>query len=127
MGIEGIMGHIHCCGGLRKARTFLLQPQDNYMYAQADYLDFCPVCGHTVLQLTRIGKDYKVSSLRKTNEKARRFFEKIKPYIKEEKNPEIYLAAKYYSKFYLYYNEYGKRKKCYSNLSTMKLGKFENI
>lgn len=119
------MGYIHCCSGLRKTRSFTLSPEENYQYAQVDYLEECPICGHTITQLTRIDTDNKVSTCRKINEKARKFFGVLKSSILYEKNPECQ-TYNTFSKFYLYYNEFGKKKKCYSNLSSLKIGLFEN-
>lgn len=119
------MGYIHCCSGLRKTRSFTLSPEKNYQYAQVDYLEECPICGHTITQLTRIDAKNKISTCRKINDKARKFFGALKSSILYEKNPECqtYNTS---SKFYLYYNEFGKKKKCYSNLSSLKIGLFEN-
>jgi hypothetical protein len=119
------MGYIHCCAGLRKSKTYCISPEDNYLLAQMDYLEECPICGHTVVQLTKIDLDNNVSVCRKINEKARKLFEKLKNSILFEKKTEG-ARVKAHSKFYLYYNEYGVKKKCYSNLSTMKLGLFES-
>lgn len=119
------MGYIHCCAGLRKSKSFSLIPEDNYLSAQIDYLEKCPICGHTVTQLTRIDINNNVSIYRKINEKARKLFEKLKNSIQYERESE-YNIKHGYSKFYLYYNEFGVKKKCYSNLSTLKIGLFEN-
>lgn len=119
------MGYIHCCAGLRKSKSFSLTPEGNYLSAQLDYLEKCPICGHTVTQLTRIDINNKVSICRKINEKARKLFEKLKNSIKYERESE-YRMKHGYSNFYLYYNEFGVKKKCYSNLSTLKIGLFEN-
>ncbi|MBE7709035.1 MAG: hypothetical protein E7Z93_01160 [Cyanobacteria bacterium SIG32] len=91
------------------------------MLCELDYLKKCPVCGHTVVQITRIDKDNKISTIRKTNEKARNLFAKVKDKILYAEVNENYLV-KQYGKFYLYYNEYGVKKKCYSNLKNLKLG-----
>lgn len=95
------------------------------MFAQVDYMEECPVCGHTVLQLTRIDFGNNVSVCRKINDKARKLFNKLKNSILFEKNPEG-ARLKVYSKFYLNYNEFGVKKRCYSNLSSLKIGLFEN-
>lgn len=95
------------------------------MFAEVDYLETCPICGHTVTQLTRIDSDNNVSVCRKINEKARKLFDKLKNSILYEKKTEG-TRLKVYSKFYLNYNEFGVKKKCYSNLSTLKIGMFEN-
>ncbi len=122
---EAKLGYIHCCGGLRKSKSYTLTPEEDYRFAQVDYLEQCPICGHTIVQLTRIDFENKVSVCRKVNEKARSLFEKLRSSILYEKESEG-LMVKAYSKFYLYYNEFGVKKKCYSNLSTLKIGLFEN-
>ena len=90
-----------------------------------DYLDECPVCGHSVTQLTRIDFDNNISVFRKTNEKAKKMFENLKSSILFEKITGAF-KLKAYSRFYLNYNEFGKKKRCYSNLSTLKMGLFDN-
>ena len=119
------MGYIHCCAGLRKSKSYCITPEENYFLAQIDYLEQCPICGHSVIQLTRIDMDNNVSTCRKINEKARKLFEKLKSSILFEKKTEG-SRINSRSRFYLYYNEYGVKKKCYSNLSTLKMGLFEN-
>jgi hypothetical protein len=119
------MGYINCCSGLRKSKTYSIAPEENYRFAQIDYLDECPVCGHTITQITRIDFDNNVSVCKKINEKARKLFEKLKNTILFEKEAQVF-RFKAYSKFYLNYNEFGVKKKCYSNLSSLKMGLFEN-
>lgn len=119
------MGYIHCCAGLRKTKSYSVSPDADYFMAQVDYLEKCPICGHTVTQLTRIDFDNKVSVCRKVNDKARKLFDKLKHSILFEQKVEI-PNIKTYSNFYLHYNEYGVKKKCYSNLSSLKMGLFEN-
>lgn len=120
------MGYIHCCGGLRKTKTFRLLPQEDFVLCELDYLSKCPVCGHTVVQLTRIDKDNNISTIRKINKKAKEFFSKLKSKILYQEAVENY-PAKYRGSFYLYYNEYGVKKKCYSNFKNLKLGKISLI
>lgn len=119
------MGYIHCCAGLRKTKSYSISPEEAYLFAQVDFLEKCPVCGHTVTQLTRIDFKNNVSICRKVNEKARKLFDKLKNSILFEQKMEN-TRLKVYSKFYLHYNEFGVKKKCYSNLSTLKMGLFEN-
>lgn len=119
------LGNIHCCAGLRKSKSYAIAPESDYRFAQLDYLEQCPICGHTVVQITRIDFENNVSVCRKINGKARSLFEKLKKTILFEKKPEG-VRVKAYSKFYLNYNEFGVKKKCYSNLSTLKIGLFEN-
>ena len=114
------MGYIHCCGGLRKTKSFRLSPQDDFVLCEIDYLSKCPICGQLTVQLTRIDKNNKISTIRKSNKKALEFFNRIKSKILYEEKAINYPKA--CGKFYLYYNEYGIKKRCYSNLSRMKLG-----
>lgn len=119
------LGYIHCCGGLRKSKSYSIVPEKKYLSARLDYLEQCPVCGHTVTQLTRMDFDNRISTCRKVNDKARQLFETLQnSIIAQENSFPNYSPTR--SKFYLYYNEYGVKKKCYSNLSTLKIGLFEN-
>lgn len=120
------MGYIHCCSGLRKTKTYSITPDEDFMLAQLDYLAECPVCGHTIAQITRIDFANNVTVYRKVNDKARRLLEKLKKNILFERKDEYATSHGYYSNFYLCYSEFGTKKKCYSNLSTLKIGLFEN-
>ena len=95
------------------------------MLCEADYLAKCPVCGHTVVQLTRIDIDDNISIVRKVNRKAKEFLKKLKKFILYEVRPISYNKINC-GKFYLNYNEFGVKKRCYSNLSTLKIGLTEN-
>lgn len=114
------MGYIHCCAGLRKARSFELSPAEGFVVCKLDRLVCCPVCGHYVIQLTRLDLSNTVSVVRFTNTKAKKFWKKVKKNILYEEKDYDYSSQK--GCFYLNYNEYGIKKRCYSNLSNMKLG-----
>ncbi len=124
-GDSSSMGYIHCCGALHKTRTYRLVPRDNFVLCELDYLTRCPVCGHTVAQLTRIDKDDNISIVRKVNKKAKEFLKKLKNFVLYEERPINY-NKRNYGRFYLNYNEFGVKKRCYSNLSTLKIGLSEN-
>ncbi len=120
------MGYIHCCGALHKTRTFRLVPQKGFLICEVDQLKRCPICDNLVVQLTRVDDDDKiVSTIRHTNTKAVKFFEKLEPQILYE--DKIINYAKHSGKFYLNYNEFGVKKRCYSNLSRLKMGRIENM
>lgn len=119
------MGYIHCCGALHKTKTYRLVPQGNFVLCEVDYLTKCPICGHTVVQLTRVDDGDNISVVRKVNKKAREFFKKLEKYILYEVRPINYNKINY-GKFYLNYNEFGVKKRCYSNLRTLKIGLAEN-
>ena len=119
------MGYIHCCGALHKTRTFKLVPQKDFLVCEVDYLKKCPVCGHLVVQLTRIDNKKEPSIVRRVNVKAKKFFEKLRDKIIYE-NKIINYSDKNHGKFYLNYNEYGVKKRCYANFSTLRIGLTEN-
>lgn len=119
------MGYIHCCGALHKTKTYRLVPQGDFVLCEVDYLAKCPICGHTVVQLTRVDDGDNISVVRKVNKKAREFFKKLEKYILYEVRPINYNKINY-GKFYLNYNEFGVKKRCYSNLRTLKIGLTEN-
>ena len=115
------MGYIHCCGGLRKTKSFVLAPYENFTICELDILNQCPVCGNFSIQITRLNSENQISTIRYTNNKAKKFLQRIKPKILYEKINYNY-NLKYLGKFYLNYNEYGVKKRCYSNFSTLKIG-----
>lgn len=118
------MGYIHCCGALHKTRSYKLVPQEDFVLCELDFLKKCPVCGHTVVQLSRVDKFDRISVVRKTNKKAHEFFNKMQKFVLYELAPQKIPES--YGKFYLNYNEYGVLKRCYSNLSRLKIGLVEN-
>lgn len=117
------MGVIHCCSALRRSKSFDLEPESKKFFkCQLDILPVCPKCGNYILQITRVDFQGNVSVIRKKNFKALRLLMKLKPFII---NNQGFLNAR--GKSFLYYNEFGVKKKCYSNLSTLKIGKFDNF
>lgn len=119
------MGYIHCCGGLRKTKSYRLVPRDNFVLCELDVLKKCPVCGHTVVQLTRVSDKDEISTVRKVNSKAKKFFQDLQNSILYEKIPQK--TPRFgIGKFYLNYNEFGVLKRCYSNLNTLKIGLYES-
>lgn len=115
------MGYIHCCGGLRKTRSFVLSPTDNFVVCELDLLTKCPICNHFVIQLTRLDKNNNLSSLRFSNRKAIDFWKQIQSKILYERK-EFDYSKRRGGTFYLNYNEFGVKKRCYSNFSNLKIG-----
>lgn len=115
------MGYIHCCGGLRKTRSFVLSPTGNFVLCELDYLAKCPVCNHFVIQLTRIDKKNAITSMRYINKKAELYWDKFKLNILYERKNFDY-SRRCGGSFYLNYNEFGVKKRCYSNISNLKIG-----
>ena len=81
---------------------------------------------NTVLQLTRLDYENRISIVRKTNKKARLLREKLESSILSEIGKNTNIMPSYGSSFYLMYNEFGVKKKCFSNLSQLKIGLSEN-
>lgn len=119
------MSSIHCCGAKRAARSFVLAPQDGFLFVKLSVLDNCHVCNHFVVELFRVDYLHNVTRVRKTNLQARKFFDKLKTSIMYE-YPNCSKLFASHGTFYLNYNEFGKTKRCYSNLSTLKMGLFDN-
>lgn len=120
------MGVIHCCSRLQRSQTFILAPDKNFVFVELDILPRCSDCGHFVAQLTRIDFENKLSIVRKVNQKARSFFEKLEHDILFEVKTSVF-SPRQAGSFWLGYNEFGKKKKCFSNLSSMQLGRFDNF
>ena len=118
------MGYLHCCGALRRSESYSLVPQDGFLMAEMDILEECPVCGHYVVQLTRIDLNNEISFVRKSNLHARKLYYNLKTSILRKQEKRFSLKSQ--GKSYLCYNEFGKKKRCYSNLSTLKIGLFDN-
>ena len=116
------MGYIHCCSGLHKTRSFVLVPCGNFSMCELDFLKECPVCGHFIIQITRINNNNELSSIRFRNKSAQKIWKKIQPNILYERKHYDYSKIPRSGSFYLNYNEFGIKKRCYSNLSNLKIG-----
>ncbi len=116
------MGYIHCCGGMRETKSFSLFPSDGFVLCDMDILAECPVCGHYVIQLTRIDNTNSLSTIRLTNNKARKFWSRAKSKIMYEHSKYDGCLFTNRGTFYLGYSEFGVKKRCYSNLSNLRLG-----
>ncbi len=119
------MGYLHCCGGLRRCASYSIVPQEGYLLAELDILEECPVCENYAVQVTRIDIEHNVSVVRKSNIQARKLFENVKSSIIRRQDYKYSVNQK--GKSYLYYNEFGTKKRCYSNLSTLKMGMLDNL
>jgi len=117
------MHYINCCNKRRICDLYELQNLSGVVRTYAFYLEACPVCGHSALVLRRILADGSVNEFRKKNDKARKLFAKIRPFILSKILPFRLEGG---SSYFLHYLEFGQVKKCYSNLSSLTLGKFEN-
>jgi len=115
------MGYIHCCSALQKTRTFVLCPKEDSPAREMDFLEKCPVCGKTVLQITAADKNNNIITHRYVNKKAKEKLKKMELQILyEEKFFDYSKTGK--GTFYLNYNEFGVKKRCYSNITNLKIG-----
>ena len=109
---------------MQKCRLFYLKPCESYRLAVVYWLDACSMCGHSVLYMRRVDYNNNYSSFRKTNEKARKLFAKLEAAIDFEYHTP---APAFGSGFYLHYNDCGTVRRCYSNFSTLQMGRFAGI
>ncbi len=119
------MPKIECCNHFQECKLFYLKPNEQFRESKLYYLKACDTCGHTVLVLKRVDWNLNQNEFRKTNDKARKLFDKLEQFVDFEFHPVLVAAPK--SKFYLHYSEYGTIKKCHSNLSMLKMGLFDNF
>lgn len=109
---------IVCCGLKQKSVTYICEPPDGFIFQQIDYLVWCKHCKRSVLQVTRLDLDNNVSYFRRTDDAAKKLFNKLRPsIIYKLKNSFSFASA--HGSFWLGYNEYGRKKRCYSNLSSL--------
>lgn len=121
------MGFINCCGKNVYADVFELIPVTGSVWAVLrDMHDVCPHCGHFKIQIDKITIDGEFKSIVYENAKAfklrRKLFDSCSVRRRIVHKEDVAGSA-----FYLYYSEYGKKKKCYSNLSTLKMGMFDSL
>ena len=50
---------IHCCGKNQRSKAFICDPPEGYIYQRIDFLVWCKVCKHTVMQVTRVNAKIK--------------------------------------------------------------------
>ena len=117
------MPYLECCNRRRFCNAYKIENISGLVLNIAYYLEACPICGHSVLIIQRFVFDGSMSEVRKINDKARKLFDKIRPTI----------ICKYVSteaggsSYFLKCNEYGSIKRCYSNLSSLQMGLFDNL
>lgn len=119
------MPKVLCCNHKQSCRLYYLKPGENFKLSLLYWLDSCSICGHCVLYMQRLDYDNNFSSFRKSNLKARALFDKLKNQIDFEYKPAAFVKDK--KIFYLNYNDFGTIRKCYSNFSSLKIGRFSGI
>lgn len=117
------MSFVKCCKHKRKASSYNIIPQDGYINVIMNVIDnLCPVCGGYVVELERTDAKGITSTITRKNSVGYELFDKLEnSIISKIKNSNIITSG-----FYLNYNEHGKKKRCYSNFSTLKIGRTDN-
>jgi hypothetical protein len=118
------MVRILCHGASQKSEIFKIEPtksgiKDEFVF----YLKKCAICENPVLQILRI--DIWGNVLEPVRLKTRNIEKFLNSMSVIWKPQKLNLSSQAHSDFYLEYNEYGIKKRCYQNLSSVKLGKIE--
>lgn len=111
---------VECCGKLHKARVYKLVSENGYKNSYLK-IAYCPVCKTTFAITEKVS----IKNNKKKRERYNGYFAaaRIYKHLLYAIITEICsFKCGASSSFYLKYNEYGKIKKCYSNLSALKLG-----
>lgn len=113
------MFRIQCCNKQKKCSVFAIAKT---RMIQSAYLKmcYCMDCGSFIVVIETTDFNGHTKIIRKQNAEAYELFEKNKHNILFEVKP--IQNGKF--GWYLKYCEFGRIKKCYSNLRTLKLGKF---
>lgn len=109
---------ISCCGRLQRGIAFMCDEPEGFLLQRIDFLCCCKQCKHTVLQVSRLDVEHRFSSFRRTDDEARALFEKLRTSIRYRIFTP-YSYANNRSKFYLNCNVFGRKQKCYSNVSSL--------
>ena len=109
---------IYCCGRLQRCVSFMCDAPQGFLLQRIDFLCYCKQCKHTVLQVSRLDVDHKISWFRRTDDDARKLFDRLRTSIQYRITiPYNYVNNK--SSFSLGCNVFGRKQKCYSNLSSL--------
>jgi len=111
---------IECsCGKKHSSILYELKPYEEYVdvYLNVIYQD-CLACGKYVVELERTDKKGIKQKIKRFNQSAIDLYKKVEQFILNEVKSSNVVGGR----FYLNYGEFGVKKKCYSNLSTLKMG-----
>ena len=109
---------LKCCGIRQKSAAFVCDAPSGFLFQRIDFLVRCKVCKRTVMQVSRLDVNNNVDWFRRTDAKAHELFERMRSsIIYKVVEPYEYVVTK--GSFYLNCNEFGRKTKCYSNLSAL--------
>jgi len=121
--MEGILlAFITCHDRKQKADIYKITPTRQGIFEEIVlHLPECSFCKNTILVIRRIDIFGNVlPASRMTGKKAKKFLSEMNIIWK----PKTIHTPSYKGNWYLPYSEYGSIKKCYSNLSALKIGLF---
>ena len=110
---------LKCCDGMRKCKVFALAKGRLFESAVLK-IGRCSKCKRLIVSVEKTDFNGRKTCIKKYGLQAQLLYERNLYNILYE--VVQYKSGKY--GFYLNYQEYGKVKKCYSNLHTLKLGKY---
>lgn len=108
------MFRFECCDAKRKCRTYVLANKRQAVLK----IGICPKCNRISALIVIDG----IVKVRRSGSEAYDLFHRNLPNILFE----LKRIESGKNGWYLEYNEWGRKKKCYSNLRTLKLGLFDN-
>lgn len=117
------MSYICCCGRKCAVEVFKVKNPEKYLAVFVSELKSCPVCRAYVVEIRRYTAFGRLLVVRKSGKKAKKLFAKIKFELCKITDYERVLGEV----STLNYNEFGKIKKCHSNLSGLSIGRFESL
>ncbi|MFA7658785.1 MAG: hypothetical protein WCY19_05070 [Candidatus Gastranaerophilaceae bacterium] len=114
---------IECsCGRKRASIKYELESHDGFFDCVMNVIyEKCP-CGKFILELERTNKEGRQKPKRFYGKEAYEIHDKLEKSILHKIGSSNVVCGR----FYLNYGEYGKKKRCYSNLSTLKMGRLDN-
>lgn len=119
----GCMSFINCCGSRHSVKVFKMKDTQGFLAVFVSILQKCPICGGFIIEMRRYTVFGQLMLVRKSGAKARKLFTKIRSNlcnIADYERSSGTIST-------LNYNEFGKIKKCRSNLSRLSIGKFESL
>ena len=117
------MVRLFCDGIYQPAKIMRIVPtKSGVSHEFVFYLKNCSVCSKPALEIIRIDMWGKIIPPVRLNTRNIADFLKT---INVIPNKEPLVFSKPYSRFYLCYNNFGKKEKCYQNLSRLKIGAVE--
>ena len=111
---------LECCGKKQRSHAFMCDPPEGFIYQRIDFLVWCKKCKKTVMQVTRITAKNRIVTFRRVDNEARKLFDRMRSSIRF-RIVEPFSLVNNHSTFFLYYNEFGRKKKCFSNFSALRI------